>query len=263
MTQKTSLVLKMTAIFIVLVIIVASIGALLAYQGASTAIKEATRDELSSIAGVMATQMNATEVLSIRPGDEGSPLYIGIARQLDEMQSINDEVLNAYIMQVDQEGQITFIVDDFWLQDPDQAAKIGEPYTTPDRMQIFGALSVPTASENAYTDKWGTYISGYAPVRDANGNTVAVLGIDMDGSDLNSRSTGVAYAFALTVIAGLIIGAGMIVFFARSVSRDIRSLTDAVTRIRDGERSVVIDTSRTDEIGELAQQIADLQEKLK
>ncbi len=67
----------------------------------------------------------------------------------------------------------------------------------------------------------------------------------------------------MTIIAGLIIGGGMIVFFARSVSKDIRALTDAVIRIRDGERTVEIDTHRTDEIGELAKQIAELQEKLK
>lgn len=263
MTQKTSLVMKLTAMFIILVVLVAAIGALLAYQGASTAIKEATRDELSSIAGVMATQINTTELLSIHPGDEGTQAYVEIATQLDEMRSMNDAILNAYIMQVDSDGQITFIIDDFWLQDPQQAAKTGEIYATPDSMQIFGALSLPTASDDAYTDKWGTFISGYAPVRDVNGNTVAVLGIDVDGSDLNSRRTGVAYAFILTVIAGLIIGTGMIVFFARSVSKDIKSLTGAVVRIRDGERTVEIDTHRTDEIGELAKQIAELQEKLK
>jgi methyl-accepting chemotaxis protein len=263
MTQKTSLVMKLTAMFIILVVVVAAIGALLAYQGASTAIKDTTRDALSSVAGVMATQVNVTELLSIRPGDEGSPVYVEIATQLDEMRSMNDAILNAYIMRVDPEGQITFIVDDFWLQDPEQAAKTGEIYSTPDSMQIFGALSVPTASDDAYTDKWGTFISGYAPIRDENGNTVAVLGIDMDGSDLNSRRTGVASAFIMTIIAGLIIGGGMIVFFARSVSKDIKSLTDAVIRIRDGERTVEIDTHRTDEIGELAKQIAELQEKLK
>lgn len=263
MTQNSSLVLKLTAMFIILVVLVAAIGALLAYQGASTAIKESTRDELSSIAGVMATQINATEVLTIRPGDEGSPVYTKIATQLDEMRSMNDAIINTYIMRVDTEGEISFIVDDFWLQDPGQAAKIGEIYSTPDRMQIFGALSLPTASDTAYTDKWGTFISGYAPVRDANGNTVAVLGIDMDGSDLNTRMSGLAYAFVLTIIAGLIIGSVMIVFFARSVSKNIRSLTDAVIRIRNGERTVEIDTTRTDEIGELAKQIAELQEKLK
>jgi HAMP domain-containing protein len=263
MTQKSSLVMKLTAMFIVLVIIVAAIGALLTYQGASSAIKETTRDELSSIAGVMATQINATEVLSIRSGDEGSQMYVDLATQLNEMRSTNDEIVNAYIMQVDPDGQITFIVDDFWLQDPAQAAKTGEIYSTPDQMQIFGALSLPTASDNAYTDKWGTFISGYAPVRDANGNTVGVLGIDVDGSDLNTRTTGLAYAFVLTIIAGLIIGSVMIVFFARSVSKNIQSLTDVVIRIRNGERTVEIDTTRTDEIGELAKEIAKLQEKLK
>jgi hypothetical protein len=49
----------------------------------------------------------------------------------------------------------------------------------PDRQIILFAQDIPGASREFYTDPRGTFLSGYAPVRDRNGRTVAVPGVDM------------------------------------------------------------------------------------
>jgi hypothetical protein len=36
----------------------------------------------------------------------------------------------------------------------------------------------PVYSPNIYTSRWGSYLSGYAPVKDSNGTVVGVLGVD-------------------------------------------------------------------------------------
>jgi two-component system, sensor histidine kinase and response regulator len=43
---------------------------------------------------------------------------------------------------------------------------------------INASLSVPQYSPDVYTSKWGSYLSGYAPVKDSNGTVVGVLGVD-------------------------------------------------------------------------------------
>ncbi len=40
--------------------------------------------------------------------------------------------------------------------------------------------------KNFYVDQWGDVISAYAPITNANGKTVAVLGVDMKASDVES-----------------------------------------------------------------------------
>ncbi|MDD1718898.1 MAG: hypothetical protein LUQ25_02445 [Methanoregulaceae archaeon] len=176
---------KMAVAAVILIIVTAGLS-LYAFDVAKTGIRESTRNELRSVAGVMATQIDAGDLKDISAGDEFSAKYIAVVKKLRTMRSMNDRVTNAYIVRVDSHQNITFVVDDLFLDDPAGSARIGEAYDSPDRMEIFGALSLPTASQNPYTDKWGTFMSGYAPVDDSvsgsSGNTTAVLGVDMDAS---------------------------------------------------------------------------------
>ncbi|NYT07742.1 MAG: HAMP domain-containing protein [Methanomicrobiales archaeon] len=263
MNPTSSLVTRFTAVFLVIIILISGIAAFVTFDVAGGALRESIRDELMTSAGIMATQVNASEILPLKPGDEGSPAYIAVARHLATMRSANDEITNAYIMYVDDNQVISFVVDDFWLEDPGQAARIGEVYPSPDREQIFMALSVPAASENVYTDKWGTFISGYAPIRDENGNTVAVLGIDVEASDLPERVSAVRNAY-IALMGSLILAGTLAVFLlSRSLARDIQQLTSAVEEMQAGARTVEIDTRRNDELGSLARAIARLEELIR
>lgn len=263
MTRKLGIATKITVIYLILILLTAGVATIAVNNAAKDIFREGIRDNLKNSAGIMATQVNATEVLLLQPGDEGTPEYMALARQLDYMRSGNDYIVNAYIMGVDADGKIEFIVDDFWLEDPMQSAMIGEIYETPDRDEIFMALSVPTASRDVYTDRWGTYVSGYAPIRDENGNTVAVLGLDVMATRMSESMARFDGILAAAFLAVLLIGAGAVFLLTRSVARDLAQLTDAVENISAGERMVDIDTSRNDEIGDLSKAIAGLEEGLK
>lgn len=263
MSAFSSLVTRFTAIFLVIIILISGIAAFVTFDVAGDALRESIRDELRTSAGIMATQVNASDILPLNPGDEGSPAYLRVAGQLAAMRSANDKITNAYIMYIDDNQVISFVVDDFWLEDPGQAAQIGEIYQTPDRDQIFMALSVPAASENVYTDKWGTFISGYAPVRDENGNTIAVLGIDVEASNLAERVLVVQIAYIALMGTLILIGTLAVFLLSRSLARDLNRLTSAVEEMQSGARTVEIDTRRTDELGSLAKAVARLEELLR
>ena len=263
MNWKNSLVTKNTVIYLIIVLLMAGGATIVVNSAAHDVFRDGIRYNLQNSAGIMATQVNATQVLLFRPGDEGSPEYMAMARQLELMRSNNDYITNAYIMKVDADQQIEFVVDDFWLEDPAQSAKIGELYDSPDRDEIFMALSVPTASQGVYTDKWGSFVSGYAPIRDSNGNTVAVLGIDVEASRLVGSQSGFFTTLIATYLVFILIGAIVVFLYSRSIARDLTTLTKAVERIGAGERTVEIDTSRNDEIGELSSAISRLEEKIK
>src|SRR5271169_286834 len=150
MTGKCPIPAKFIACAVFVIIIIA---ALTAYSYNSTKEKTAQNLELGleSTAGVMATQINASEIEGLRPGDELNPQYMAVASKLRTMRSMNDYIVNAYIMHVNPDQTITFIVDDLYPDDPQGSAKIGEVYTTPDKAEIFAALSGPSASKQPYT----------------------------------------------------------------------------------------------------------------
>ncbi len=43
----------------------------------------------------------------------------------------------------------------------------------------------PIANSDLYTDKWGTFLTGYAPIRDADGKMAAVMAVDISFDQIN------------------------------------------------------------------------------
>jgi len=193
MAQTCSHQTKLVAAAIVAVVIISALTAF-AYTSSNTALKDIAKSGLESTAGVMAAQINASEIQGLNPGDENTPQYLAIAAKLRTMRSMNDHLLNAYIVRVNTtDKSATFLVDDLYPLDPSGSARIGEADTSPDKLQIFAALSGPTASPAPYSDSWGSFMSAYAPIddsaADSSGNTYAVLGLDVAANDYVSATT--------------------------------------------------------------------------
>jgi hypothetical protein len=212
---KLSTTQILSAILVILVI-----GALTAYAytNANDALKDSVKTGMKATVGVMATQINTSDLAGFKPGDETSPSYIALTREMRAMRSMDDHILNAYILRVNPDRTITFLVDDLYEFDPQGSAKIGEVSTAPDKLEIFSALSGPTTSAEPYTTKYGSFISAYAPIDDARfgsaGNTSAVLAIDMSANDYN-QYTSKGTLILLTGIVSMIIAAGAIFWFGR------------------------------------------------
>jgi hypothetical protein len=202
---------------VVLIIVMAALG-IYSFGITRDSIREETRDELASVAGVMATRINASDLAGLSPGDENTPQYVALVQRLRTMRSMNDHIVNAYILRVRGDQVTSFLVDDLALDDPQGSAKIGEHYNSPDQRQIFAALSLPTASEEAYTDRWGTFMSGYAPIDDqpgsSNGNTSAVLGIDMAAHDYTDRVAAAGISIMTAMILSMVLVVGIMGVFS-------------------------------------------------
>lgn len=217
MTCSCSSSTKLWAASILAIVIIGALTAC-AYTSEQNALKGATIMGMKSTASVMATQVNPAEFANLSPGDEMSPRYVAVANHLLNMRSMDDNIMNAYILKVYPNRTAVFIVDDLYPQDPLGSAKIGEVSTAPDQMEIFHALSGPTASQQPYTTRFGSFMSAYAPIddslNDSTGNTVAVLAIDVSARDfMNYTSQG--GLILLMGIVSMIIAVGAIFWFGR------------------------------------------------
>jgi hypothetical protein len=217
MAGNCSLSTKVWVSAVVVVIIIASLTAF-AYTSSNAALKDTAQWGLKSTVSVMATQVNASEIQDLKPGDELSPKYIAIAAKLRTMRSMDDHILNAYILKVNPDQTVTFVVDDLYPVDPQGSAKIGEVSTAPDKMDILAALSGPTASKEPYTTKYGSFMTAYAPIddsaSDSTGNTYAVLAIDVSAKDYVDSTTRGGWII-VTGIVSIILAIGAILVSAR------------------------------------------------
>ncbi|PKL69405.1 MAG: hypothetical protein CVV30_07545 [Methanomicrobiales archaeon HGW-Methanomicrobiales-1] len=205
----------------ILVILIIGSFTLLAYNNQNTALQNSVKQGMESTVSVMATQISPKDLAGIKPGDEGSEQYKAIVQKLRTMRSMDDALLNAYILKVNPDQTVTFLVDDLYLQDPQGSAKIGEVSTAP-KMDILLALSGPTTSKQPYTTKYGSFMTAYAPIDDnildSTGNTYAVLAIDVPATDYNDYTSRGGWIL-LTGLVSMILAIGAIFLFGRSTTK--------------------------------------------
>jgi hypothetical protein len=201
----------------ILVILIIGSFTLIAYNNQNTALQNSVRQGLESTASVMATQISPKELVALKPGDEGSEQYMAITQKLRTMRSMDDTILNAYILKVNPDQTVTFLVDDLYPVDPQGSAKIGEVSTAP-KTDILLALSGPTSSKEPYTTRYGSFMTAYAPiddsVHDSTGNTYAVLAIDVPAKDYTD-ATSRGGLILLTGFISMILAVGAIFWFGR------------------------------------------------
>jgi len=260
-SARHSLQTKLTASFVILILLISGLTFFYTYGATKSALKDTIQDELAQVAGVMATQVNGDSVILLKPGEENTTGFIAIRDQLVGMRANSKEITNAYIMKNSGNG-IVFVVDDIYGTDPD-AALIGESYTTGETSTIFEAMKSPVASKDFYTDKWGTFMSGYAPIRNSAGETVAVLGVDMTADKVIAKQDFIGYTIYLIMGLSALIAGLIIFYFSRTMIRDIRKLNDTAEKISMGDMSAMVEVQRNDEIGELASSFSRMVASLK
>lgn len=70
---------------------------------------------------------------------------------------------------------------------PDKLQWPGQPNPDTDEIpEAHEAYNGPLTNKDFYTDEYGTVLSGYAPIKDENGNTVAVLATDIKADDFST-----------------------------------------------------------------------------
>ncbi|MFA6364272.1 HAMP domain-containing protein [Methanoregula sp.] len=258
---KNSILTKLTASFIILILLISGLTFIYTYGATKDALKESMRDELTQVAGVMATQIDGDSIVLLNKGDETTPAFLAQRDKLVNMRSTSSDITNAYIMKKSG-NDIVFVVDDEWGTESD-AAHIGEVYNSDFSSTIQDGFSAPTATPGIYTDAWGTFLSGVAPIKDSKGNVVAVLGVDMKADKVIERQNFIGNTIYLIIAVSALIAGILIALFARSLIRDINSLNETANKISMGDTSVTVNVRRKDEIGELADSFSRMVASLK
>ena len=152
-----------------------------------------TRKQLMLIASNAALSIDAAELLKIplEQRAEGTPEYEVVYQKLVKIKESNPSVKYAYTMvATEQPGILQYVVD------ADPAPEIitagcptalpGDKYDVHEIPEMINAYYGPSADKKITVDAWGVFISGYAPVRDSTGKTVAILGVDTDAAQMQA-----------------------------------------------------------------------------
>lgn len=204
----------------------------------ATALKEQVREQIRShlqdavLLGASRIDAELHDTL-VRPEQEGDPAYREIQRTLQGLQRSLEDIYYVYTMRRDAAGHIVFVVDE--ATNEEEIAHLGEIYEDagPLLREYFVSLDRPLVEKQTYTDRWGTWLSGYAPFYGADGRRAGVLGMDIRADDIAAVQRHVFLTAGLVFVSILPLCAGLGWLLADRLSMPLRKLaTEARNLIR-------------------------------
>jgi PAS domain S-box-containing protein len=138
---------------------------------------EGTR--LLAMASAAAAAMDAEDMAKLETGgrEPDTPLLRHILGKLRRLRDAYPQMHFAYLMGRDKTG-IHFLADAEDERSPDYSPP-GQPYTEAPEAVRQAFATGRAAVAGPYYDRWGEWVSGFAPIADRTGRVVAVIGLDM------------------------------------------------------------------------------------
>ena len=231
-----------------------AVMALVADRLARRALEDELAARLVAAARAAAAALPADRVVRLAPGDEGTRTYGHVRARLDAVARATDTHL--LVVRADRTA----------LADSSGRIRIGEPVLSleRDRLEVAEAASGrAVASQVMFEGSDGRlYKAGYAPVFDAAGVVVAVVGADGTAASFETLRR-FRRLLATVAIGGAVLGAIIAALAAVSVTRPLTRITEAARRIARGDLETPLwRRRRKDEIGTLRDTIEEMRKAL-
>ncbi len=249
--RTTSLRTILSTSFSALAILVVAAVIITFYVGFRQQIREDLRKRIMNLAALAAIQQNGDSLVQIT--SENDPLYLKVREQNLRIANIDRDIAYVYTMRKDEQG-IYFVVD---VGGPDyqDTAQFGERYfdSSPLLLENFDTLENAIADKDIYTDSFGSFLSGYAPIRNSRGEKVGVIGIDLKADIVFEKERQFLTISLVVFILSVVIIAISGIIIGDRIAKPIGTLTNSAHRITSGDLShrVRIETASS-EINELA-----------
>jgi diguanylate cyclase (GGDEF)-like protein len=250
--SRLALAVKIFVVCAVLALVASSVGNILFYRMASRCLRDEARQRLQTLASTVACQIDPNLHSTIRgKQDENSPAYRRIKAVLRRAGLANPDLRDLYTIRPTTAPMIwRFVVDS--EQDPKLISHLGDTYDARQKPEIGAALLGPSADREPYTDRRGTWLSGYAPIRDESGRTEAVVGLDMSAERVLRAEAALKRAEVVDVVVCTALAVGLGLLVTQSAVKLCRMFSQAAERVRTGDLDFELDLHRADEVGEFA-----------
>ncbi len=178
------------------------------------------------------------------------PLHAELAKYFLSVTQIDSDISSIYVLLPSTEpGQLLFFYD-YSTEPP--VAEVGQIYDATELPIMLKAFDGAIVEPRPYEDIYGLSLSAYAPLKDSEGNSIALVGVDVDISRLNILKKRImGLALTLCGIAAVMIVL-MSIFIGLSVRKPLLELLGAFHTVARGNLTAEVCMSRKDEFGVLS-----------
>ncbi|MZQ84210.1 HAMP domain-containing protein [Paenibacillus sp. 5J-6] len=243
---RAHIAVKMTISIVLLLLVVSSVFSLSGYwvsKGLATKLEDQFVLRLTSN---IQNISNYLAVIPERPEDitdTKHPGYLRIKKQFEEFKK-HDTLENVYVLtKTSTKEQIVILtgVDDDY----------GTEYPFTPEMNAAITEDKPMIS-SIYKDDYGIHKSIFVPLRNKNGESVGIIGIDLDASVISKTYHDLFWTMLSITLIVLAIGSLIAYYISRSVTKPVVQLMRVTEKVAAGYLTEQVTIQRTDEIGKLA-----------
>ena len=240
-TRKISIAAQLFLFILGAAVVVALIVGIVSYTTMGSFLRQKSMDSVVEIAVIAAENVDGETFSRAVEGDEAA-----LSEVKDSLSFFleGESVTYVYTLMPKDQNYFQFVVD----TDPDEPGEYAEDYEAQDAMfeAMQGRYSV---TDEPFTDEWGTFYSGYAPIS-YNGRVLGIVAVDYEASSiktsLNSLVRNILIAVAVgilfAILAALIIAIRMKSNFVK-VNNKIQDVVSS-----DGDLTKVLDINSGDEL---------------
>lgn len=262
---RFSLIIQVILIIVLLITVVPAVVNSIIFKRSSQALAAEIRNQLIMLAANSAISIDSEKLKQIaRPEDEGGAAYLELQAKLQALKKASHGKIRFVYILARSGGNYTYVVDDTPIGDQGHSP-VGKRFAIEDFPDAAKGFLYPTAGKTVLADKktHTFFQSGYAPIRDAAGNGIGMIGMVMDVSVLAREAAGMRRTMAIAFLASIILAVILGIVFARYITRPISLLTKAAQRIAGGNFDAAVTVNRGDELGLLAQSFNSMALELK
>lgn len=205
-----------------LLFVLMGLAALLQYAESRSILLGEFRQGLLSTATAIARGLDGDEHRTLHDADPAIMQTSAYQRQhqfLRQIKLSEEDFTYVYTTIRTSESDYFFVVDGGDPKSDNFSPPMDRYLDWQDNVAIQEAMDtgMPAATTEPYSDEWGTFMSAYAPVKDDQGQLVAVLGIDVDLRSYFLRIQPMTIVLIRTLVGSFLIALvmGALVYFAR------------------------------------------------
>ncbi|MDD3905852.1 MAG: HD-GYP domain-containing protein [Candidatus Omnitrophica bacterium] len=248
---------KVTIVLVLFMCLSAAITNVLIYQYVIRSQFGQLREKLMTIAqaAAMTIDVETLNEIPLNPNGVNSPAYKIIEKKIRRIKEISPNLAYIYILKRgDRLNLLKFVVD---VNFENYKSKLnpaypGQAYDGKVYPELLMAFMTPSADTKMAADKWGVFLSGYAPIFDKNGDAMAILGVDLAANDVYRMQREVKIRAGIILIFGVIFSALLSLVISDAVSSPIKRLVAGTRHVASGDLKYRVKVENPDEIGELA-----------
>lgn len=251
--KKKSFAGRITRAMILAGFVIVAVVLVITYFAIRSYLMEEVEGSAAAFATAAANHMDGDLFEQIQEGDEDSEAFETAYNTLLPFLNV-DDVSFVYSMRKHDDGKLYFVVD----TDPDDPADVGEVYddAVKEMFDVYDSGET-TSDTDITTDEWGSFLSGYAPIKNSAGEVVGIVGVDYS-ADIVTRDCA-SFLKQMTIIGVICVLLSLVVglVISNQLRKRLKLVNDKLADIvyHDGDLDRKIEIYTGDEFEDIADNI--------